>query len=125
MLLQDSPLLTVPGSDTNVVQDINSGAAKVRLRNVVQIIVADIRNIRNQVKQSDPKKAIEDASIAIASTKNFSGVVRNTPSATNKLQSVLDTVDTLSPIIAPLKTFNSLANGIAEVLGLYLHLLCD
>ena len=122
MLLQDSSPLTFPRSDTNVGQDINSGAAKVRLRNVVQIIVADIRN---QVEQSDPKKAIEDASTAIASTKDFSAVVRNTPSATNKLQSVLDTVDTLSPIIAPLRAFNSLANGISEVLGLCLHPLRD
>jgi len=122
LLLQDSSPLTFPRSDTNVGQDINSGAAKVRLRNVVQIIVADIRN---QVEQSDPKKAIEDASTAIASTKDFSAVVRNTPSATNKLQSVLDTVDTLSPIIAPLRAFNSLANGISEVLGLCLHPLRD
>jgi len=53
--------------------------------------------------------------------KNFSGVVRNTPSTTNQLQNALDTVDTFSPIIAVLKTFNSVTNAIADVLGLYFN----
>jgi len=53
--------------------------------------------------------------------KNFSGVARNTPSATNQLQNALDTVDTFSPIIAPLKAFNSVTNAIADVLGLYFN----
>jgi len=64
---------------------------------------------------------IDDANKAIAEIKDFSGVVRNTPSATDKLQSVFDAVDEISPIISPLKTFNSITNGIADVLASYLH----
>jgi len=64
------------------------------------------------------QKKIDDTNKVIAEIKDLSGAVRNTPSATDKLQSVLDTVDTISPIIGPLKTFNFIANGIADVLAL-------
>ena len=65
---------------------------------------------------------IDDANKAITGIEDFSGVVRNTPnSATDKLQSVLEAIDTVSPIITPLKTFNFIANGIADVLASYLH----
>ena len=53
--------------------------------------------------------------------KDLSGIVRNTPFATNKLQTIVDMVDKISPIIAPSKAFNPIANNIADVLGLYLH----
>jgi len=63
---------------------------------------------------------INDANRAIAVIKDFSGALPNIPSATDKLQSALDTVDTISPIIATLRTFNSIAHRIADVLAPYL-----
>jgi len=46
----------------------------------------------------------------------------SSPLATSKLQSALDTADT---IIAPLEQFNSVANTMTDVLGLYLHSVPD
>jgi hypothetical protein len=37
-------------------------------------------------------------------------------SATSNLQSAPDAIDTFSVILAPLKVFNSIANGVADVL---------
>jgi hypothetical protein len=57
---------------------------------------------------------------------SFSSMVKNTTSATNNAQSGLNnTLDTVSSIVAPLKAFNSIANGIAAVFGLYLYPLRD
>ncbi|KAG2366043.1 hypothetical protein BDR07DRAFT_1373863 [Suillus spraguei] len=47
--------------------------------------------------------------------KNVSGIVQNAASASDKLQSVSDTFDTFSPILKPLKVFNSIATTLAEV----------
>jgi len=76
--------------------------------------------LRSAIRSNCPtlRKKIEQANIAMGEMKDLSGIVRNTPSATNKLQTI---VDMISPIIAPLKAFNPIANGIADVLGLYLH----
>ena len=53
--------------------------------------------------------------------KDFPGIVQNAPSAINDLQSGFDTFDsTISPLITALKTFNAIANEIANVLGVYL-----
>jgi hypothetical protein len=49
---------------------------------------------------------------------DFTEIFQNTASATNGIQSGLDTIGTFSSIIEPLKVFNSIANGIANVLAL-------
>ncbi|KAG1725688.1 uncharacterized protein EDB91DRAFT_1167458 [Suillus paluster] len=42
-------------------------------------------------------------------------MVQNIASASNNLQSVPDTMDTFSAILRPLKAFNSIANGLADL----------
>jgi len=71
----------------------------------------------HQTELLDSKNKIEDASKENADVKVFSGVPRNIPSATSNLQSV---VDKISPIIEPLKAFNAMASGIANVSAFYL-----
>jgi hypothetical protein len=46
---------------------------------------------------------------------HVSGMVENVTSASDNLQSVSNTIDTLSPILKPLKVFNSVAAGLADV----------
>lgn len=49
---------------------------------------------------------------------DFTEIFQNTASAIDGIQSGLDTIGTFSSIIEPLKVFNSIANGIANVLAL-------
>lgn len=42
-------------------------------------------------------------------------MAENTASASDNLQTVIDTIDTFSAILGPLKVFNSAANGLADV----------
>ena len=82
-------------------------------------------NIHHQVEPLDPEQRIKDADKEVAGMENFSGGVQNAPSAINGLQSGFDTVDTVSSLIAPLKMFNSIANEIANVLGVCLYPVID
>jgi len=82
-------------------------------------------NIHHQVEPLDPEQRIKDADEKVARMKDFSGIVQNTPSAINSLQSGFDTVDTVSSLVAPLKMFNSIANEIANVLDVYLYPVID
>jgi len=76
-------------------------------------------NIHHQVEPLEQR--IENAKENVAGMKDFSGIVQKAPPAINGLQSCLDTFDsTISPLITALKTFNSIANEIANVLGVYL-----
>jgi len=76
-------------------------------------------NIHHQVELLEQR--INNAKENVAGMKNFPGIVQKAPPAFNGLQSGLDTFDsTISPLIAPLKMFNSIANEIANVLGVYL-----
>jgi hypothetical protein len=52
--------------------------------------------------------------------EHVSGMVENVASAPDNLQSVSNIIDTLSPILKPLKVFNSVATGLADVWGVYL-----
>jgi len=74
--------------------------------------------VQHQAETPDPIKRIADARKAAASMKGFSEIVLNPASATDNVQSSLDTIDKFSSIIEPLKVFNSFAKGIANVLAL-------
>jgi len=82
-------------------------------------------NIHHQVEPLGPQQRIKDAKENVAGMKDFSGIVQNAPSAINGLQSGFNTVDTVSSLIAPLKMFNSIANEIANVLGVCLYPVID
>jgi len=73
--------------------------------------------VQHQTESPDPNERIADARKAAAAMKGFSGIVLNPASATDNVQSGLDTIDKFSSIIEPLKVFNSIANGIANVLA--------
>jgi hypothetical protein len=51
---------------------------------------------------------------------HLSGIIQNSALATDNVQSGLHSLDKFSSIIEPLKRFNSIANGIANVLMLIL-----
>jgi hypothetical protein len=55
---------------------------------------------------------------------DFSGIVHNAASATENVQSGLDTIDRFSSIVEPLRVFNSIANGIANVTEFISLLVC-
>ncbi|KAG0701515.1 hypothetical protein DFH29DRAFT_1069597, partial [Suillus ampliporus] len=68
-------------------------------------------------EQPDTKsvnKRIIDATKGVAGMENVTGIVENTASAPNNLQSVSDAINTFSPILAPLKVFNSIAERLAD-----------
>jgi hypothetical protein len=62
------------------------------------------------------KEKIDVASQGLAGTSTVPGAAENITSVINDLQSVPDAMDTFSAMIAPLKVFNSIASGIADVL---------
>jgi len=74
--------------------------------------------VQHQTEAPDPNERIADAQKAAAGMKAFSGIVLNPASATDNVQSGLDTINKFSSIIEPLKVFNSFAKGIANVLAL-------
>jgi len=76
--------------------------------------------VQHQTEAPDPNERIADAQKpeAAAGMKGFSGIVLNPASATDNVQSGLDTIDKFSSIIEPLKVFNSFAEGIGKVLAL-------
>jgi len=51
----------------------------------------------------------------LAETNHISGIAQHTASATAKADSVLHLIDTLSNCLKPLKVFNSIITGVAEV----------
>jgi dihydroorotase len=73
--------------------------------------------VQHQTEAPDPNEIIADAQKAAAGMKAFSGIVLNPASATDNVQSGLDTIDKFSSIIEPLKVFNSFAEGIGKVLA--------
>ncbi|KAG2133747.1 hypothetical protein DEU56DRAFT_810483 [Suillus clintonianus] len=81
-----------------------------------------IAKFLHQAEQPDPKfvKATLSLPLVNAKTefegvKHVSGMVENTASASDNIQSVLNTIDRFSAILGPLKVFNSVANGLADV----------
>jgi len=74
--------------------------------------------VQHQTEAPDRNERIADARKAAAAMKGFSGIVLNPASATDNVQSGLDTIDKFSSIIEPLKVFNSFAKGIGNVLAL-------
>jgi hypothetical protein len=56
------------------------------------------------------------ASQGLAGTSPVPGAAKHIASATNDLQSAPDAMDTFSKMLVPLKVFNSIASGIADVL---------
>jgi hypothetical protein len=74
--------------------------------------------MQHQAEAPDPNERIADARKADAGMKAFSGIVLYPVSATDNVQSGLDTINNFSLIIESLKMFNSFAKGIANVLAL-------
>jgi len=74
--------------------------------------------VQHQTEAPDPNEIIADARKAAAGMKGFSGIVLNPASATDIVQSGLDTINKFSSIIEPLKVFNSFVKGIGKVLVL-------
>lgn len=58
---------------------------------------------------------IQDAARGIKGIRPVSGVVHNTASNTNNVQTVLNEIDIWTAILGPLKAFNSVAGRIGEV----------
>jgi hypothetical protein len=56
------------------------------------------------------------ASQGLAGTSPVPGAAQDIASAINDSQSAPDAMDTFSNMLAPLKVFNSIASGIADVL---------
>jgi len=74
--------------------------------------------VPHQTETPDPNERIADAQKAAAGMKGFPGIVLNPASATENVQSGLDTIAKFSSIIEPLEVFNSFANGIGKVIAL-------
>ena len=74
--------------------------------------------MQHQTEAPDPNERIADAQKAAAGMKGFPGIVLNTASTTDNIQSGLDKIDKFSSIIEPLKVFNSFAKEIGKVLAL-------
>ncbi|KAG2340254.1 WD40 repeat-like protein [Suillus weaverae] len=71
-------------------------------------------------KSENPDPKVVTATLAIAKAdfegiRQVSGIVENTASSSNNLQAVPNMIDTSSKILGPLKTFNSVATGLADV----------
>jgi hypothetical protein len=62
------------------------------------------------------KEKIDMASQGLAGTSPVPGAAQDIASAINDSQSAPDAMDTFSNMLAPLKVFNSIASGIADVL---------
>lgn len=108
LLQAPSPLYTALAPEGN--PDQASGAVEVGLSNILWNFT--------QTHHYDPKGRIANAYEATAGMNSFTGIVQNTASATDGIQSGLDTIGNFSSIIEPLKVFNSIVNGIANVLAL-------
>ncbi|KIK35043.1 hypothetical protein CY34DRAFT_17296 [Suillus luteus UH-Slu-Lm8-n1] len=82
----------------------------------IQFLSSDLRIAK--AEQPDPnfvKAALAGAKSEFESVQHVSGMAENTASASDNLQTVIDTIDTFSAILGPLKVFNSAANGLADV----------
>ncbi|KAG2350100.1 hypothetical protein BDR05DRAFT_955961, partial [Suillus weaverae] len=71
-------------------------------------------------KSENPDPKVVKATLAIAKAdfegiRQVSGIVETTASSSNNLQPVPNAIDTFSKILGPLKTFNSVATGLADV----------
>jgi hypothetical protein len=62
------------------------------------------------------EEKIDVASQGLAGTSPVPGAAEHVTSVINDLQSAPDAMDTFSKMLAPLKVFNSIASGIADVL---------
>ncbi|KAJ8587657.1 hypothetical protein M405DRAFT_934613, partial [Rhizopogon salebrosus TDB-379] len=96
--IQHHPPPTILVSEPNLGQDTNSGDAEVEVPD-----------------QQLVKEKIDVASQGLAGTSPVPGAAQNIASATNDLQSAPDAMDTFSKMLAPLKVFNSIASGIADI----------
>jgi len=60
-------------------------------------------------------RRLESAQQGLAEINRISGIAQHTASATANADSVLNPIDTFSNCLEPLKAFNSIVTGIAEV----------
>jgi hypothetical protein len=67
------------------------------------------------LNQEVVNERIQDAARGISGIRPVSGVVHNTASNTDYVQTVLNEIDIWTAILRPLKTFNSVAGRIGEV----------
>ncbi|KAG0701512.1 hypothetical protein DFH29DRAFT_1080029 [Suillus ampliporus] len=99
---------------TGTTQDASRSIAPTSEPNPDQFSSSGIAN----AEQPDPKfvsQRIADATRGVAGIKNDPAMVENTASAINNLQSLPDTIDTFAAMLGPLKAFNSIANGLADL----------
>ncbi|KAJ8587653.1 hypothetical protein M405DRAFT_934610, partial [Rhizopogon salebrosus TDB-379] len=89
---------TILVSEPNLGQDTNSGDAEVE--------VPDQQLVREK---------IDMASQGLAGTSPVPGAAQDIASAINDSQSAPDAMDTFSNMLTPLKVFNSIASGIADI----------
>ncbi|KAG1794911.1 uncharacterized protein HD556DRAFT_410835 [Suillus plorans] len=61
------------------------------------------------------KEKLANAKTHLDGIKHVSGMVENTASASDNLQSASDTIDVFSQVLAPLRVFNSVVTGLADV----------
>ncbi|KAG2150674.1 uncharacterized protein EDB93DRAFT_328678 [Suillus bovinus] len=101
---QDLPPLTTVTPEPNPDQSSDVGVANI--------------NLTITCEQPDPKvvKAkLANAKADLDGIRHVSGMAENAASTSDNLQSVSDTIDIFAPMLAPLKKFNSIATGLAEV----------
>ncbi|KAG0701504.1 hypothetical protein DFH29DRAFT_1069590 [Suillus ampliporus] len=96
---QDPSPLTAPTPETTPDQASNSAISKADPPPDPELV----------------KATLTDAKAGFEGITNVSGMVQNIVSASDNLQSVPDTMDTFSAILGPLKVFNDVANGLADV----------
>ncbi|KAG2106707.1 uncharacterized protein F5147DRAFT_653680 [Suillus discolor] len=61
------------------------------------------------------EEKLANAKAHLDGIKHVSGMVENTASASDNLQSASDMIDTFSQLLAPLRVFNSIVTGLADV----------
>ncbi|OJA21354.1 hypothetical protein AZE42_10449 [Rhizopogon vesiculosus] len=67
-----------------------------------------------QLDEQLMRKRIDDVTQSLAGISHLSGT-QKIASAKDNLQSVPDAIDTASAALKPLKVFNSIANGLADI----------
>ncbi|KAG2125500.1 hypothetical protein DEU56DRAFT_759235 [Suillus clintonianus] len=98
-ITQDPSLLSAPTLEPNDKQSSNSGIAKAESPPDMNLVT----------------ETLAQAQTGVTSIGHAPTFVQNTSSAAGNLQSVFNVIDTFSTILGPLKVFNSIATGLADV----------
>ncbi|KAG2150771.1 hypothetical protein DEU56DRAFT_908408 [Suillus clintonianus] len=100
-------------------QDPSSPIASTSEPNFDQSSNADVAKAHHQVESPPDMKCVMEklvhAQTGVTGISPIQEIVQNIASVSDNLQAVPDMINTFSKILGPLKTFNSVANGLADV----------